>query len=180
MLGIERLGTVCGVPDVAETGRLMGPIETFLTADHSRLDTLLARAVRDDGTIDTGVYADFRQGLLRHIAMEEKTLLPYAKAKRGGEALPIAATLRKDHGEIAALLVPSPTPDICRQLRELLARHNPLEEGPDGLYATCDILAGVEADGMVERIKAQPRVPVAPHYDGPLVSKHLRPGTKAD
>jgi hypothetical protein len=53
----------------------------------------LARAQRHDGTIDTEVYAEFRQGLLRHIAMEEKILLPYAKGKRRGEALPIAATL---------------------------------------------------------------------------------------
>lgn len=114
----------------------------------------------------------FRQALLRHIAMEEKILLPHTKAKRGGDPLPIAAALRKDHGQIAALLVPSPTPDICRQLRHVLARHNPLEEGSDGLYATCDTLAGVEADAVVERLRAQPQVPMAPHYDGPLVSKH--------
>jgi hypothetical protein len=152
-----------------------GPIETFLTEDHARLDALLGRAVRDDGTIDVDVYAEFRQVLLRHIAMEEKILLPYAKAKRGGEALPIAATLRKDHGEIAGLLVPSPTADLCAKLRAVLARHNPLEEKPDGLYATCDVLASTEADQIVDRLKAQPQVPaVAPHYDGPLVSKHRR------
>jgi len=151
------------------------PIETFLTADHARLDNLLARAVRDDGTIDADVYAEFRQGLLRHIAMEEKTLLPYAKAKRHGEALPIANALRRDHGEIAALLVPSPTPALCAQLRAVLARHNPLEEGADGLYAICDHLAGAEAAEVVERLEAQPKVPMAPHYDGPLVSNRLPP-----
>jgi hypothetical protein len=153
---------------------MVGPIETFLTADHRQLDALLARAERADGTIEADVYAEFRQALLRHIAMEEKVLLPYAKAKRGGEPLPIAASLRKEHGQIAALLVPSPTRDICRQLRDVLARHNPLEEGSDGLYATCDTLAGVEADGVVERLRAQPRVPTAPHYDGPLLGKHRR------
>jgi hypothetical protein len=150
---------------------MTGLIESFLTADHVRLDALLAQSERADGTIDTDVYAEFRQGLLRHIAMEEKTLLPYGKAKRGGVALPIAAALRKDHGEIAALLVPSPTPALCAQLRAVLARHNPLEEGADGLYATCDSLAGAEAAEVVERLEAQPKVPVAPHYDGPLVSK---------
>jgi len=40
------------------------------------------------------VYAELRQALLRHIAMEEKILLPYAKAKRGGEPLPIAGFSR--------------------------------------------------------------------------------------
>lgn len=149
-----------------------GPIEAFLTEDHVRIDALLARADRGDGTVDAEPYAEFRQGLLRHIAMEEKILLPYAKTRRSGEPLPIAAVLRKDHGQIAALLVPSPTPDLCDQLRAVLARHNPLEEGPQGLYATCDSLAGAEAAEVVERLRAQPRVPTAPHYDGPLLSKH--------
>jgi hypothetical protein len=153
---------------------MAGPIETFLTADHARIDALLAQAERPDGTIDSEVYAEFRQGLLRHIAMEEKILLPYARSKRGGEPLPIAAALRKDHGRIAGLLVPSPTEDICAQLRAVLARHNPLEEGAEGLYAACDKLAGTEAVQVVERLKAQPGVPMAPHYDGPLASKHQR------
>ncbi len=150
---------------------MSGPIETLLTADHARLDALLTKAERRDGTVDAAVYADFRQGLLRHIAMEEKTLLPYVRRKRGGEALPIAAALRKDHGEIAALLVPSPTPDLCARLRVVLARHNPLEEGTEGLYAACDELAGDEAAKVVEALKAQPAVPMAPHYDGPIGSK---------
>ncbi|HEX8793875.1 MAG TPA: hemerythrin domain-containing protein [Polyangiaceae bacterium] len=150
------------------------PIETLLTSDHARLDALLAKAEPGGGTIDTAAYAEFRQGLLRHIAMEEKILLPYARARRGGEPLPVAATLRKDHGELAALLVPSPTPEICARLRAILARHNPLEEGPDGVYATCDALAGAEAQQVVKRLEAQPRVPVAPHYDGPLLDKRRR------
>lgn len=149
----------------------MGPIENFLTADHARIDALLGRAERPDGTIDAEVYAEFRQGLLRHIAMEEKILLPYARSKRGGEPLPVAAALRRDHGEIAGLLVPSPTRDLCAQLRVVLARHNQLEERAGGLYATCDMLAGTDADHVVERLKAQPQVPMAPHYDGPLLSK---------
>ena len=155
---------------------MTGPIEAFLTQDHARLDMLLAKAERGGGTIAAEVYAEFRQGLLRHIAMEEKTLLPYAKAKRGGEPLPIAAALRKDHGKIAALLVPTPTSAICAELRAVLAQHNPLEEGADRLYAMCDSLAGDEAEQVIERLKAQPEVPMAPHYDGPLVSKHRRPG----
>lgn len=154
--------------------REAGAIETFMTADHTHLDLLLAEAERADGTIDVGAYAEFRRGLLRHIAMEEKVLLPYAKTRRGGEPLPMAARLRKDHGEIAALLVPSPTRTLCAQLRAVFARHNPLEEGHEGLYAICDALAGKQVEEVVERLKAQPQVPVAAHYDGPLVSKHRR------
>jgi hypothetical protein len=90
----------------------------------------------------------------------------------------VGTALRKDHGQIAALLVPSPTPDLCAQLRAELARRNPLEEGTGGLYATCEALAGAEgeAEQLVERLKAQPHVPMAPHYDGPLVSTHRRRG----
>jgi hypothetical protein len=154
---------------------MAGPIETFLTADHARLDALLARAELPDGTIDPESYAEFRQGILRHIAMEEKILLAYARSKRGGEHLPIPSALRRDHGEIARLLVPSPTPHLCAQLRAVLARHNPLEEGTEGLYAACDALAAGESDDVVARLKAQPNVPMAPHHDGPLVSKHQRP-----
>ena len=152
----------------------VGPIEVFLTVDHARIDELLAKADMQDGTIDAEAYATFRQALLRHIAMEEKILLPFAKTKRGGDPLPIAAALRRDHGQIAALLVPSPTSTICAELRALFVRHNPLEEGPEGLYATCDALAGAEAGQVVDRLEAQPQVPMAPHYDGPLMSKHRR------
>ena len=150
-----------------------GPIEEFLTADHARIDALLARA-EASGSINPVIYAEFRQALLRHIAMEEKILLAYARSKRGGEPLPIAAALRRDHGEIASLLVPSPSPVLCEKLRALLKRHNPLEEGLEGLYAVCDRLAGDEGADVVGRLKAQPSVPMAPHYDGPLVSKHRR------
>jgi len=97
-----------------------GPIETFLTTDHVRIDELLAASERDDGTIDVEVFAAFRQALLKHIAMEEKVLVPLAKRKRSGDPLPIAEALRKDHGEIAALLVPRPSSRSfarCRRCR---------------------------------------------------------------
>src|SRR5690349_19779443 len=116
----------------------VGPIEVFLTEDHARLDALLTSAERDDGSMDDDAYSEFRRGLLRHIGMEEKVLLPFARAERGGEPLAVAAALRADHGAIAKLLVRSPAPDVVRAIRAALAEHNPLEEGPDGLYATCD------------------------------------------
>ncbi len=145
----------------------IGPIEEFMVEDHARLDDLLAACERADGSIDEGVYARFREGLLRHIGMEEKVLLPDARTRRNGESLGIAGRLRADHGEIARLLVGSPSPSRLSALRELLGRHNALEEGPEGLYAACDALAGTEAAAVVERLGAQPRVPLAPYYDGP-------------
>jgi hypothetical protein len=144
-----------------------GPIEVFMTEDHVRLDRLLKRALREDGSIDATPYDEFRRGLLRHIAMEEKVLLPFARARNGGEPLAMARTLRTDHGEIAKLLVPTPTSALCQELCEVLARHNGLEEGLHGLYAACDALAGRDADDVVTCLRAVPEVPVAPHYDGP-------------
>jgi len=144
----------------------VGAIERFMVEDHVRLDALLEAATRVD-PIDQLAYARFRHDLLRHIAMEEKILLPFAREKRGGTALPIAGALRADHGEIAKLLVRSPTRPIVEALREVLGRHNPLEEGSSGLYATCDALAGDEAETVVALLREQPNVPVAKSHDGP-------------
>lgn len=149
----------------------VGPIERFMVEDHVRLDRLLQVADPGGGTIDEEAYASFRHDLLRHIGMEEKVLLPYARARRGGEPLPFAATLRADHGQIARLLVESPTPALVESLRDLLARHNPLEEGAGGLYAACDALAGDEAPAVVARLRAQPGVPVAKYHDGPRLRR---------
>jgi hypothetical protein len=133
-------------------------ITEFLTAEHAELDRLLA----------AGEFDAFRKMLLRHIGLEERILLPAAREARGGEPLPVAARLRGDHAEIAALLATAPTEQSMQKLREVLARHNPLEEGPDGLYETCDRLLGRErADALVERMRAMPEVRVAP-YRTPL------------
>src|SRR6516225_4464762 len=44
----------------------MGPLTKFLEDDHRRLEALLERA-----DTDVAAYEEFREGLLRHIAMEE-------------------------------------------------------------------------------------------------------------
>lgn len=148
-----------------------GAIERFMVEEHLRINRLLEAATRAE-PIDEVAYSRFRHDLLRHIGMEEKVLLPYARQKRGGTPLPVAAALRADHGEIAKLLVRSPTRATVDSLRALLDRHNPLEEGVEGLYATCDALAADGAGLVVARLREQPNVPVAKYYDGPL---HRRP-----
>ncbi len=143
-------------------------ITRHLTADHERLERLLDAATRSE-PYDLATYAEFRRGLLRHIAIEEKLLLPAAQEAAGGEPLPIAARLRLDHGAIAALLVPTPTPVVVATLRHVLAQHNPIEEGPDGLYATCDALLAPRAAEIVAEMESYPEVPVSPHNDSPRV-----------
>lgn len=145
----------------------MGALTDFLTQDHERLESLLTRAVRDPGTIDYEAYAEFREGLLRHIGIEEKILMLDAKQRRGGEPLPMFPQIRLEHSAIALLLIPTPTHEILGEIRALLEQHNPREEGPDGLYAVCENLAGEKAALLLERAKQAPKVPVAKHYDGP-------------
>lgn len=151
-----------------------GPIHRMMAADRARLDKLLQRAAADPERIDAAPYDAFRRGLLKHIAMEEKILLPAAQRLNNNEPLPIAARLRLDHGAIAALLVPSPTPQIISALKTILAAHNALEEGSEGMYETCDSLAGGQAEELVAQLRSAPEVPVAPHNDGPKVMPAAR------
>lgn len=147
-----------------------GPLHRFLAEDHARLDALLSRSLASEeetGAVDEVAYEQFRAGLLRHIGMEEKILLPGARKKNGGENLPIAHQLRLDHGALAALLVPTPTRAIIEQLQFILDAHNRLEEEPGGLYETCERLAADEMDSLLARLQAAPEVPLAPHFNGP-------------
>jgi hypothetical protein len=142
-------------------------LRELLERDHARLDQLLTTAQASAPQIDLAAYEEFRAGLLRHIGLEEKILLPTARRLRGGEPLQVATQLKADHAAMAALLVPTPTAEILKTLTWLLAAHNPLEEGPSGLYATCEALAGAEADQLLARLHAAGPVPTAAHYDGP-------------
>ena len=53
-----------------------GPITTLLVEDHRRLDGLLCSSRATADQINQTTYDQFRAGLLRHIGMEEKLLLP--------------------------------------------------------------------------------------------------------
>lgn len=154
--------------------RRKGPIFSFLARDHDRLGFLLDSVLYQFGEVDRVLYAEFRAGLLKHIAMEEKILLPAAQRLRGGEPLPIAGKLKLDHGVLAALLVPTPTPAIIAAIQKILDGHNALEEGPGGLYEACDELAGSECDLILAQLKSAPEVKVAPHVDGPHVMEAAR------
>jgi len=153
---------------------MSGPLTNFLAGDHARLDGLLRRAMIAASTRDRAASAEFRAGLLKHISLEEKILLPAAQRWQGGDPLPIAAKLRLDHGALAALLVPTPTPAIIAAIRTVLTAHNPLEEGPGGVYERCEHLAGAEADALLAQLQAAPEVPVAPYADGPQVMRVVR------
>ncbi len=152
---------------------MSGKIHRYLADDHRRLEGFLDRIVSDSGTVDQAVYAQFRSGLLKHIAWEEKILLPAARRLRG-EPLPVAAKLRLDHGALTALLVPPPSPRLIAAIRSILKSHNPLEEDPGGMYDQCEELAGKEADEILRQIEDYPEVKVLPNVDNEFVLEAAR------
>ncbi len=151
-----------------------GKIHSYLAGDHRRLEALLDRAMADREHIDAAAYAGFRAGLLKHIGMEEKVLLPAAQKARAGKPLEAAARLRLDHGALVALLVPSPTQAIVAAIRAVLARHNPIEEGEGGIYDQAELAADADAGEILSRLKNFPEVKVLPHVDNDFVMEAAR------
>jgi hypothetical protein len=151
-----------------------GPLSRFFSEDHRRLDALLKRATAEPGRVALAPFEGFRAGILRHIGMEEKVLFAAAREARGGRPLPLAARLRVDHGAIAALLMPTPTPDIVAKIVAVLSPHNRREEEAGGVYEQCDDALGASAaEALVEELRGFPEIPLVPHNDAPLVMTHL-------
>jgi hypothetical protein len=96
------------------------------------------------------------------------------RASAGGKPLPIAAKLRLDHGALASLLMPTPTAAILAAIQNILVDHNVLEEGADGLYETCDALAGPEAESTLAALRAAPEVTVMPYNDSSAAMNAVR------
>ena len=153
---------------------MRGKIYHYLADDHQRLDTWLERAVSDPENIDVSAYAQFRAGLLKHIGMEEKILLPAAQKRRGGEPLAVASRLRLDHGALVALLVPPPTVAVVAAIRAILKIHNPVEEDPGGMYDQCEKIVGSEVDEILSRLQNYAEVKVLPHVDSVFVIEAAR------
>ena len=158
-----------------------GSISGFLTEDHRRLEQLLDRAGGRAGRIDHAPYEEFRAGLLRHIGMEEKILFPAIQRAQQGRAdssllpmlVPSLAQLRLEHGALAALLMPSPTPAVLATIREILRRHDEIEESAAGPYEVGDSLLGGEAGRILAALLAAPVVNVMPHSDSQAVATTL-------
>jgi hypothetical protein len=150
------------------------PISALMAAEHTRLDDLLVQAAGRDGAIDVKAYEDFRRGLLRHIAIEEKVLLPTVQQYRNGEPLALAGRLKQDHGALAALMMLPPRSATFRVTRAVLRAHNPLEDAPGGVYEACDLLVGQGVDEVLARCAAMSAVPVSPWIDSPKVLASVR------
>jgi hypothetical protein len=137
----------------------------YLADDHARLDSLLRASIADEQRFDAEAFEQFRAGLLRHIGIEEKLLLPEARRRRG-EPLALARALRIEHAALASLMVPTPDRGLAREIAGLLEGHNAREERDGGVYEECVELLGDEAAELLGRIRATPAPPLAKHFDG--------------
>jgi hypothetical protein len=135
--------------------RELGPLHELLGRDHARLDACLRAAAADGARIGMESYAELRAGLLRHIAIEEKIVIPTTCRLRGAESLAFATQLRADHAALASLLVPTPTHTIIELIAGILVEHNPLEKGEGGLYDECERLVGAELVARTHRGRAR-------------------------
>jgi hypothetical protein len=151
-----------------------GVLYQYLAGDHDRLDGLLQRAVATPGVIDREPYSEFRKGLLRHIALEEKIVLPAIARLQHGRQPATAERLRLDHGALVALLVPPPSPSIVLTIRSILQVHNALEEQEGGLYLLFEQLAGADAEKLAGQLKSAPDVSVLPHNERPEILEATR------
>lgn len=140
-------------------------IEQYLEDDHQRLDRLLEQLL-GSAPLDHELFERFRAGLLRHIGLEEKLLLPYARRRGSAELGYEAALLRREHAALASLLVPTPDPSLVQEIADLLRQHNRREEGATGVYAQCVSLLGDEASAGLASMQATREPPLAPHFDG--------------
>ena len=143
-------------------------LHTFLSADHERLDALLATCIR---TGDSDAYDAFRRGLLRHIAIEERVLFPLLRAQRG--VTPLEEQLHRDHAALAALLVPPPTGAELHQIAGILQAHNPLDEEADGLYELVEMVVADQLASLMSSVLAVPAVRVVPNADSAIVRSSI-------
>lgn len=145
------------------------PLWTYLADDHDRLDRAFQRAVAGPGTVDEEAYREFRQGLLRHIGIEEKILIPLLQPHLDDHGRAMLERIRADHSAIVALLVPPPTRAVVHALHRILDQHNVLEEQNGGFYALAERLDDAAMKDLEERIRNAPQVRSLPNNPDPRV-----------
>lgn len=119
------------------------PVTGLLTADHRRLDAVLAdvkQEVKDqDLARARSLFAGFRRGLERHILVEEEVLFPAFEHHTGAREGGPTAVMRAEHAEIRRLMAdvagaleaaegPPATTTPLAELTAILYAHNGKEE----------------------------------------------------
>jgi hypothetical protein len=138
----------------------MTSVHEYMERDHGRLDQLLQASIESD--FASSSYNEFRTGLLRHIAIEEKLLFPLLRPRV--DLTDLLAQLRSHHSALGVLLVPKGTPEIGRAIRNILDIHNTLEEGERGVYSKIT-LSEDEQNTLLVQIESYPNVPLSSAID---------------
>ncbi len=147
-------------------GEKPGPIALSMSQDHSKLDELLEKALKTREGILSAPFWAFREGLLRHIGIEETILLP-SLINPSDEVKSLAQQLRLEHGALTNLLVPEPTREIVKALQIILAPHNVREESAGGFYSFVDALPDTRVKDLLRRISEAPYPPLRPYSKRP-------------
>jgi hypothetical protein len=151
-----------------------GEIHKYFAEDHRRLKKLLESAFAQDGKINDSDYSEFRSGLLKHIALEEKILLPAIQKANDGAHYPSAAQFRLEHGAIAALMVLPPSISVKNVLLGILEHHNKREELIPGLYHDCDSALVKSLEPIMQNVRNYPDVPLMPYNNSQLAQDAAR------
>lgn len=116
----------------------MRTISSFMSADHDRLDALMAQArVADDPVERSRSFAEFTAGLVTHIEWEEDILFPAFEERTGISDAGPTAVMRMEHERIKQLLgagrqqqerTGDAFTQIASELVGVLAMHNRKEE----------------------------------------------------
>ena len=77
------------------------------------------------------------------------------------------------------LLVPTPTRATVDEIMSILAPHNVIEEGTDGVYGACDRLPAADVEIVLEQLRSYPPVKLAKHFDGPGVYRRAEDALRA-
>ncbi len=152
---------------------MSGPLFRYFVRDHARLEGLLRKSVEKPGEVDRATFDLFRQGLLTHLAVEEKVLMKAARAANGGKPVGADVRLGLEHAAIAALLVVTPNRERVAQLREILDSHHHFEEDPGGLYDQCQRLLDGKTDELLELALKYPQPRAAAYRDTPAALRHV-------
>ncbi|MCC7532363.1 MAG: hemerythrin domain-containing protein [Bacteroidia bacterium] len=151
-----------------------GVLYNYFAEDHNRIDSYFQKAIVDIQNIDMESYDKFRNGLLRHISIEEKIALPAIARLQSGKPSDDAARIRLEHGAIGALLVPLPTPVVIANIQNILEKHNELEEQRGGIYDRLEQLAGDETQELLNQIKNAPYVTPNKYNEKPEVIEAVK------
>lgn len=149
------------------------PLHDFFTQDHHLIESYLNKATENDD-IDLEYYHLFRTRLLRHIKMEEKVLFPAAKEVNPTLMQALIPQYRLEHGALTALVVPPPTKEIIRIIRNLLNIHDLKEEEKDGMYDICESLTQGQTEVLLSQLEHTEEVPVLPFNPAPIAIESAR------